>query len=81
MKVLVTGEVKTVPNRRDPVKPYSFSVVWVHLPNQPYPQKTEVFGIIGLPAGEYDVPLSVYLDRNQRLAVSLEFDKAKAVDK
>lgn len=81
MKVLVTGEVKTVPNRKNPAQPYSFSVVWVHLPNQPYPQKTEVFGIIGLPAGEYDVPLSVYLDRNQRLAVSLEFDKAKAVDK
>lgn len=81
MKVLVTGEVKNVPNRKNPVQPYNFSVVWVHLPGQPYPQKTEVFGIIGLAAGEYDVPLNVYLDRNQRLSVALDFEKAKPLEK
>lgn len=73
IKVHVTGSVRTINSSTG--KTHHFSEVWAHLPNQPYPVQVDVYGDIKLPAGEYEVPLTVE-SRDRRLGASLNFSHA-----
>jgi len=79
MIVTVTENVKTVVSGKNG-KTYEFHEVWGHLPGAPYPQKFSAFGRLSLAPGNYEVPVKLGVV-NERLAVDLDFDAAKAVSK
>lgn len=74
VKVGISGASRTVTSKKDG-KTHTFSDVYI-FSGGPYPDKVQVYGNIPLPAGEYIVPLVVRA-RNERLAVDLDFSKAK----
>lgn len=53
-------------------KDYHIQTMFLHVPDMPFPLPFKQFVTSIVPAGEYDVPYSLVIDR-ERLSVTLDF--------